>query len=212
MRLINLKIRGLGELPETHWIKLRSGVSVFRFSTETAGKRFLQTIQSLNPPFNCHKIQPFRDLSHKTVTPDGYVKAIKPHKRTIALGIFDSPPSLVKELGSITPHLYETDRIEIGRRLYYSRWINFVEIASSSRWSEISDTVKKLLESDHENQSKNEEIYQIVAQLTATDRIKDECARQLAGWLSDCKSSYPDDQHIEAVREKVLRSDFFVEG
>ena len=79
------------------------------------------------------------------MTQNGHTRRINPAKRTIALAVFNATPDLVQELSSIGDWFYETDRIEVGRRFDYSRWINFVELASSTRWSEISSDIEDLL-------------------------------------------------------------------
>lgn len=48
--------------------------------------------------------------------------------------------------GPFDPSLYELDQVEVGRRLDNSRWLNFVEISQSLKWSDISDKLHLLLE------------------------------------------------------------------
>ncbi len=212
MHLIQLKIRGLGNLAQTGWIKVRNGMNVVRCDGETAGKKVLQAVQSLNPPIACSEMQPFQDFPTQTVTSDGYVKKIISRKRTVVLGIFDSPAPLVRELGSITPYLYETDRIEAGRRLDCSRWFNFVEIASSTHWSEIAGAVTKLFDNSGGDRSSAAEIRRIINGLTATDRVKGDNARILADWLLHLRSHQPEHEPIDTVLEKVLRAERFAEA
>ena len=212
MHLIQLKIRGLGNLPQTDWIQVKNGINLFRCDGQAAGEKILQTIQTLNPPYDCLEEQPFQDLPTQTVTSSGFAKNIMAWKRTIVFGIFDSSAPLVRELGGITPYLYEADRIEVGRRLDCSRWFNFVELASSTRWSEISGAMTSLYENHAGRGSHAAEASKIIAGLTAIDRIKGDNARILANWLSRLKSDQPELEHIDTLLEKVLRSERFSEA
>ncbi len=205
MRLLQVKIRGLGDLPETDWLQLGPLINLFRFKNPISGRLFLQAVESLNPPGNCSVDQPFSGLPQEMTTREGYLKIVKPAKRTIAMGIFDCPADLVRELGQITPPLYETDRIEVGRRFDYSRWINFVELASSSRWSEVSPDLRRLcgqLDIDHPGQ---ERITHLLDTMAGTDRIKENTAQQLEAWLKGVKDDQQDMCDVEVLLEKVAR-------
>lgn len=130
---------------------------------------------------------------------------VRPEKRTIVFGIFDSPPTLVRDLAAITTYLYEADQIEIGRRLDYSRWINFVEIPSSSRWSELSADIEKLSESLPGESAPPPDVRRLLQELKPTDRIKGTAGDQLAEWLVTLKKNGPDEVHLETTLKKVLR-------
>ncbi|MEE4241015.1 MAG: hypothetical protein V2I36_06085 [Desulfopila sp.] len=141
--LSNVRIRGLGNVIESQWFEVGSSLTFFAVPESFNRQGFLEALQTINPPYNIEKIDPFRN--YPTITRQGkFQKRVRPHRRTIAYAIFTAQPLLVEELAEITPHLYEADRIEVGRRFNYSRWVNFVEIAGSSRWSEISREVLSL--------------------------------------------------------------------
>ena len=205
MRLLQVKMRGLGELPESDWLRLGPLTNLFSFKNPSSGRLFLQAVESLNPPGDCRVEQPFSRLPEEIITREGQRKIVRPAKRTIALGIFDCPPGLIRDLGQITPPLYETDRIEVGRRLDYSRWINFVELASSSRWSEISPELRRLCEQLDPGYPGGEMIRNFLDTMADTDRLHGDAAWQLEIWLTRLK----DDQHnigdVEALIEKVAR-------
>lgn len=211
MRLLQIKLRGLGSLPVTNWVTLSAKLTLLRFSDSRVGRQVLKTVQSLNPPYDCFTEQPFADLPMEEVLADGRRRAITPAKRTIVIGIFDTPSALVKDLGTITPPLYETDRVEIGRRLDYSRWINFVEIASSSRWSEVSEDVRKLLHEYPDGPEANA-IQRLMTEAVPADRIKGTMAEELAGWLTTLEARQSEIAHYPDILEKIHRAHKFTEA
>lgn len=212
MRLRQLKIRGLGSLPETDWIALSVTTTLLRFPDKGVGRQFLKAVQCINPPSDCRIDQPFKDLPLETVSASGYRRVIAPEKRTIVFGIFDTPSSLVRELGAITPPLYETDRVEVGRRLDYSRWINFVEIASSSRWSEVSEDIRNLLNQQSTEGDDASNIQRLLAETASSERIKGAKLEQLATWLTGLQSRLPEPGDLDDILEKVLRANRFSEA
>ncbi len=143
MNLIKMKIRGLGTTPETHWLDIGKGLTLFHLPGPETAKAFIKAIQTINPPYHCRTQKPYSDMP-KTIKDNGHTRIIKSQKRTVSIGVFTSTPPLVEQLAACSPLFYETDRIEVGRRLDYSRWINFIELASSTRWSEISEEIKEL--------------------------------------------------------------------
>ena len=205
MRLLQFKLRGLGSLPITDWVTLSGTITLLRCTDRQVGRQILKAVQSLNPPYDCHIEQPFSNLPREEILPNGSRRVIAPEKRTIVIGIFDTPSFLVKELGEITPPLYETDRVEVGRRLDYSRWINFVEIASSSRWSEVSNDIQKLIH-EYPDESGAENIHELLSEAVPSDRVKGEMAEQLARWLVLLQDRHPGVEVYPELLEKVLRA------
>lgn len=212
MQLIQLKIRGLGNVPETDWMVIKSPVTIFRFDDQSVARSLMLAMQTLNPPFDCRKIDPFQEYPTKSVNRDGHQKVIQPSRRTISFAIFNSSPSLVTELGSISELFYETDRIEVGRRLNYSRWISFVELAASSRWSEIEADIKQLQKIVPASAPFQEPIRNLIIGMNCSDRIKGETATLLDEWLSDIRTHHVDKKVIASVIEKVRRSSNFKEA
>jgi len=211
MKLIQARIRGLGALTESRWFELSPHLNLFQFPQQKYGGNFLHILQTINPPYAIETVQPFADFP-KYITQDDHTKRVHPGKRTVALAIFSATPALVKELATLSPVLYETDRIEVGRRLDYSRWINFVELAASTRWSEIADNVRILLaEAKRLAPERTHPIAAIIRNLKPADRIKGTLQDQLADWLNDQPPELRQSlrQRVETTRTAVLRADHF---
>ena len=184
MKLIQVKTRGTGPLLESNWIPLSRGLNQFYFSNPYEGTTFLRALQSLHPLYSCAAADPFAELP-RFEKQGNHTRHIQASKRTIALGVFGATADLVNELGVIDQNLYETDRIEIGRRLDYSRWINFVELSSSTRWKEIEPNISELF--DHlpqQNEKLSNEVMEFLQTLAGTDRIRDDVANRLISYLS----------------------------
>lgn len=196
-------------MPETEWIPIKSPVTIFRFDDRSVARSLMVAIQTVNPPFDCRKIAPFQKYPTKRVNRDGYQKIIQPSRRTISFAIFNSSPSLVSELGSISELFYETDRIEVGRRLDYSRWISFIELAASSRWSEVESDIKRLQETVSASAPLQEQVRNLILEMNSADRIKGEAATLLDAWLSDIRTHHGDQKVIASVIEKVRRASNF---
>lgn len=214
MKLIQARIRGLGTLEESQWFDLSPHLNLFQFADlngDVFGRNFLRLLQSINPTYEIQTIKPFADFPNFTEH-GGYTRRVNPAKRTIALAVFSATPSLVKELAAVDEWLYETDRIEVGRRLDYSRWINFVELASSTRWSEISDNIQTLLEQARcLEPDLTTPLADILRPLKPTDRIKNELQEKLAHWLGNLPSELQNSsrQLIETTISAVMRADHF---
>lgn len=205
MQLTQLKIRGLGTVPETGWIPIKPRVTIFRTSDDSTARCLQNAIQTINPPYDCREKHPFADYPTEIITASGHRKRIQSYRRTISFAVFSTPAPMVLELGSLTSALYETDRIEIGRRLDYSRWINFVELASSSRWSEVSADIRKLVDPASSLDILPEQVQQLIGTMKDTDRVKEESAQILDDWLSGLQNRVTDIQLVQSVREKVRR-------
>lgn len=210
MKLIKARIRGLGTLAESRWFELCPELNLFRFPHPKYGHNFLRILQTINPTYAIETIKPFADFPQITVQ-NGYQRRVNPTKRTVALAVFIANSHLVKELGNISDWLYETDRIEIGRRLDYSRWINFVELASSTRWSEISIDIKSLLEQVRQSAPEFPAPLGDIQALQPTDRIKDDLLDNLAQWLQrlPAKLQESSQQLIATTITAVMRAAHF---
>ncbi|TKB10032.1 hypothetical protein [Desulforhopalus sp. IMCC35007] len=144
MKLIQAKLRGSGPVIRSSWFQLSAHINQFYFSESRTGTAFLRAIQTLHPPFSCKKKVPFALLPHFEQI-GSHTRHIQPEKRTVVFGVFAATPDVVTELGKLDHNLYETDRIEIGRRMDNSRWLNFVELSSSTRWKEIDENMRVLM-------------------------------------------------------------------
>lgn len=211
MKLIKARIRGLDALTESRWFDLDPKLNMFHFPEPRHGKNFLRILQTINPPFAIETVKPFADLTKYQVH-NGYTRHVNPAKRTVSLTVFAATPGLVRDLSTVNDVFYETDRIEVGRRLDYSRWINFVELASSTRWSEIADDMAILLEAAQGGAPGIvEPISECLAGLRPSDRIKGKIKEQLAHWLNELPPELQQKsaQIIEAIRAGVDRVDHF---
>jgi len=178
--LQNIRVRGLGEVIESNWVEIGKQSSFFSLPGGFNRRGFLHALQTVNPPYVCRTQKPF--AHYPLITRQGkYTKRVRPHRRTISFAIFVGNPHVVEELAAYTPDLYETDRIEVGRRLDYSRWVNFVELAGSTRWSEIEDSINALVKI-HEA-TLDPQLRASLNTLDGTDRIVDGLLEDLAGWL-----------------------------
>ena len=211
MKIIQARIRGLGPTIESRWFDLSPHLNLFHYPDDLGRAAFLRTLATINPPSSCRSAKTFADFP-LSIDQQGHTRRIRPKKRTVALAIFNSTPDLVKELAAIDPHLYETDRIEVGRRLDYSRWINFVEISSSTRWSEISSGISHLIDLTEKNAQKRTcPFATLVNSLKASDRIKDGLDNRLADWLTSLPDtiSASSPQLIETMLDAVRRAEHF---
>jgi hypothetical protein len=211
MKLIQARIRGLGAFMESQWFDLNPHLNIFQFPEQKYGRSFLRILETINPTYAIKSLEPFSDFP-KYTDQSGHTKRLNPAKRTVALAVFSATPSLVKELANVDELLYETDRIEVGRRLDYSRWINFVELASSTRWSEISDDIQTLLnQTQHLASDQTGPVSDIINNLKPADRIKDTLQNQLASWLQDLPPEIQkiSGQLIETTTTAVLRAEHF---
>lgn len=211
MKMLQARIRGLGSTIETEWFELGPRLNLFNFSNRDTGTRFINGLQTINPPYWCHGVRPFRDFPNIS-RHRGHLRRISPKKRTIAMAVFAAPPELVGELAQHSDLLYETDRIEVGRRLDYSRWMNFVELASSTRWSEIAaDIDHLLLQATQVAPHLAEELHTIIAPILPSDRVKRELKNSLLNWLQNARQELGPEfvQMIDATRDAVMRADFF---
>jgi hypothetical protein len=179
MKLVKLKLRGLGEIPETDWFEISPGLNLIQVRTASRQAALIEALQTINPPYHCREFKPFADLPRQ-ITSQGHARRVAPHKRTIVLGVFNSSPELVQELATISPLLYETDLIEVGRRLDYSRWINFIELASSTRWEEIASEISALIAKPGPLPGNVDTLPNLLGTLAPTDRIKGAVMTELA--------------------------------
>jgi hypothetical protein len=210
MKLIKLRLRGLGEIPETSWIEIAPGLNLLQVRSAPRKTALIDALATINPPYPCELVDPFGDLPRQ-ITRQGYTRRVVPHKRTIAIAVFNSAPDLVAELAEISPALYETDLIEVGRRLDYSRWINFIELASSTRWGDIADEADSVLAISAPASDRAERLRRRLDTLTSTDRIKGELMSELADYLKAAATEAPADEktRLTELRHRVLRARHF---
>lgn len=179
MNLITFRVIGHPDLAHQSWLKVGKGLNVIKAAKAGQGRSLLRMLQSINPPYDFSATDPFHDLPQYTLL-DQRTRKIIPAKKTAAMAIFTASPRLVKELAAIDPLFFETDRIECGRRRDRSRWINFVELANSSRWSEMQPLVNGLVSLLRpESAFIGERLRATTAPLRGSDRIRGEIAAEL---------------------------------
>ena len=211
MKLIKARLRGLDSLTESRWFNLNPKLNLFQFTEPRHGKNFLRILQTINPTYPVETVKPFADFPGYRER-DGHTIHVNPAKRTIALAVFGATPGLVKELSAVSDLFYETDRIEVGRRLDYSRWINFVELAASTRWSEISADMAVLQAAARRfTPDMGQPFAKLTAGLQSSDRIKDGIKDQMAHWLRELPPEIQQNSQklIEATRQGIHRVDYF---
>lgn len=209
MKLIQVKIRGTGPLLESNWFQLSTGLNQFHFSTAHEGTIFLRALQSLHPLYSCTTVDPFTELPHYEKR-GGHTRHIQASKRTIALGVFGATPDLVTELGVLDQNLYETDRVEIGRRLNYSLWLNFVELSSSTRWKEIESNILELFNHLPQQDKKlSNEVMGVLQTLAGPDRIRDDLAKRLLTYMDLVEDSGKEKAIFDETVECIKRDAHF---
>lgn len=211
MKVIRARIRGLGDTIESGWFELSPRLNLFHFPDEKGRASFLQALAAINPLFSCENTRPFADFPLVSRRP-GYSKRIYPEKRTVALAIFNTTPALVGDLAVVSPHLFQTDRIEVGRRLDYSRWINFVEIASSTRWREIAADLQQLADWTREIAPEKAVGIDAIAQtLHESDRVKNGIGLALVEWLESLPTEIRQSsrQRIDNLARAIRRAEDF---
>ena len=191
MHLQAFRIIGHPLLPDSSWTQVGRGLNVLRTQDDEQAQALLATLQTINPPYNCQQINPFGNFS-RYASSHQYSRKIILSKKTAALAIFVAGPQIVEELAALDPILYETDRIEIGRRRDYSQWMNFVELAGSTRWSEIAAIVDALLPLISPEATQVSTVLQAtLGSWQGTDRIRGLGARQLKAQLQTLRAHLP---------------------
>ena len=191
MQLLKFRIPGHPLLPDSAWLDVGRGLTVLQTEKPEQAQALLRMVQTINPPYDCQSVNPFGDLPLSSSN-QLYSRRIIPAKKTAALAIFAASPELIGALTEIDPYFYETDRIELGRRRDYSRWMNFVELPSSARWSEIAPLVVPLLALARADDAQTiDSLRAALAQWQGGDRIKDHKAVLLQAQLDVLRTLLP---------------------
>lgn len=215
MKLVKFRIVGHPRHNDTKWRDVGRGLTLLDFGNQALAADILLALQSLSPPYDIDTVQPFQYFP-QYMTKGRTTKKIIPAKKTAAFVVVSKTLPLVRQLGALDPILYELDRIELGRRRDLSLWSNFVEIASSSRWSDLRPVVEKLLPTapNWQVNSALSRLSEYCAAFRDTDRIKGEVARELASRLAALESNMDPGHHelVEQALYFVQRHDRFQEA
>lgn len=181
-------------MPDSLWLEVGKGLHIIKEKQPAQAQVLLRLLQTIHPPHDCLSDRSFADLPQYTSGQHG-IYTITAAKKTVALAIFAASPELVHELAAIDPLFYETGWIELGRRRDCSRWMHFVELSESARWSEIHGTVMDLLA--HARVKAPQTVNEVECALQSwrgTDRIKGQRAHQLKTLLQFLRSALAADQ------------------
>lgn len=209
MKLFQAKTVGHQRLKDSGWYTMIKQLTVIEGRNGLGKTTLLRTLQAINPGPGAINLEPFRDYPGE-VEKHGRRRRVIPEKKTGVFAIFICNEKLRRELTPIDPVFYKTDRIEVGRRLDWSRWINFVEIAASSRWSDVLPDLEclgdLLKESSGASQLINE--YKDIQEIEPTRRVKEELADRLNNWLDRAGPQLPEKGRrcLEQARFKVNRA------
>ncbi len=216
MRLIQSRVKCVKGVTDSGWfIPSRESTLVYGPEGLTITDLF-KALQSLNPLYDIARVLPLAD--HPKEWQQGqYKKRVIPEKKTAVIMVFSAPPELVRELSAIDPALIETDRVEAGRRLDNSRWITFVEISTSTRWSEIAESMHYLHNRlpehpDNAVRYQLEKLWSRLKDLLPTDRLNTENAEFCCSWLDAAITLMPakDAEVAKACQFKAKRAERFI--
>lgn len=132
-------------LADTHWVPIKAGTNLLLCQYQRVAEAALEYLQTIRPA-TAAQLEVLGHRAQKKTTYQGHTRRVVAGKKTAAFALFAADAQLVAEVAAIDEALYELDRIELGRRLDGSRWMNFVELSSSARWSEISHDLMTLLD------------------------------------------------------------------
>ena len=192
MKLLQAKIRHLKQISDSGWFRLGSNLTLLQGRQRDITATILKGLETLNPLYDIKTVNPFFDVPKAWKQGNG-LRQVIPRKMTAAFGVFDSDPEQVKALSRIEETLIETDRIEVGRRLDNSRWVSFVELPASVRWSEIAQEMYYLWNSvvmDRAGAKTDDDCF--FNSLRPSTRIKGKLAEQCKAWLLANRSRLSD--------------------
>jgi hypothetical protein len=192
LHLLTFRVVGHPAIANSQWIRIERGTSILRGARDEQLQALLQMLQTINPPYDIHAADPFRDLPRSFVGPE-YNRRIIPSKKTAAIAVFAASPDLARELAVIDPLYFAADRVEFGRRRDYSLWTNFVELAGSARWSEMEPAVSEMLSRiGREGETAVNRLHSVIAGLRGTDRIRGQIESDLEERLEALRPFLPE--------------------
>ena len=204
MRLLRGKVGGHFVIRNSDWFTCDRQLTVITGPEGIGKTTLLRALRSISPPAFDDDAAPFADYP-KFFHRGGHLRKVMASKKTAVIAVFVCDEELRAALAKIDPVFYETDRIEVGRRLDATRWITFVEIASSSRWSELSDDMELLRKAVRERNSEAEfaEGFAFNDSLLPTDRIKGKIAERLQQLVVRVGERFTDDKELGTVLQRA---------
>ena len=205
MQLLQGKIRCLQRIPDSGWFRLGPGLTLVQGFDREIVSTVLRSLETVNPLYDCEAAAPL-DQALETWEQGAYHRPVIREKKTAVFTIFVADPELIKALSLLEDALIQTDRIEVGRRLDYSRWISFIELSASARWSEIAEAMNHLRshrDRVEEGAGKGEKSFFDVVK--PSSRIKDELAQHCREWLLKHEASWtgPDTELFRSCLDRV---------
>lgn len=195
MQLLQAKIRCLKHVADSGWFKPGRKLTILTGPRKESVSEVLRGLEVLNPLYEVEQIKPFADHP-RTWQQGSYRRQVVREKKTAVTAVFSSNPSLVQALARLDDSLIQTDRIELGRRLDYSRWVSFVELPASARWSDISEKISALTDAIEDSvNSANATNGAFIESCRNSDRIKGPLAQKCRDWLIRHSSNWSGEQY-----------------
>jgi len=200
MRLLNFHIIGHPDFERLSWIDVGEGSNILAPETTAKAQTLLHVLQAVHPPYDCQRVHPFDTFPlYRSV--NSVTRKVIHSKRTAVIAIYSASAHLVEKLAAIDPVYWEVDRVEIGRRRDYSRWMNFVEIPASARLSEIAKILQPLLAALPAGRANEfEALSQTLHTWPGTDRLKGERADWLSAQVRRLQALLPHSQQAQLKR------------
>ena len=208
MRLLKFHIIGHPNFEKSSWIDIGEGINILAPATTSQAQAFLHVLQALHPPYDCQRVHPFESFPlYRRV--NSVNRKIISAKRTAVIAIYTASAELIAQLAAIDPLYWEVDRIEIGRRRDYTRWMSFVEIPASGRFSEVAKILHPLLAILPAERAKEfEELGEILTAWPGTDRLKGERAEWLRVQINRLQALLPHTQLGHCLQTLALEEHF----
>lgn len=209
MHLLQARVQCLPDIEQTDWFSLNRGLTVVTGRNPKQTRKLLTALETIHPLYPIKEKKPLANHLRYLIR-SGYKKRVIPAKKSGVYSIFSAPAKLVHALAPLNPDFYETDRIEIGRRLDYSRWLSFVEISESTRFKEFEREAAPIL--NNLSAEQQQEYDRIIATWKTNDRIMGEFGKKLAYWWQSLPVK-PDKLSLKAeMAERIKRAEQFLQA
>ncbi len=202
MRLLQARMVGHRRVRNSGWFFMQGRRTILAGANGTGKSALLRSLATINPPEQevDTPLFPAEEYPQFDAT-EGHLRKVRPQKKTAVCVVFAAEPAFQKKLAEIDPVFFNDNRIEVGRRLDNSRWVSFLEIAASSRWSEIAEELTALrgfVEKHRLSPQLIEEYDALTRDIPATARVNNELALSLESWLVRVEG------YLDAERREIL--------